>query len=378
MPPSSIEDLVVGAERDGTTTVNLGALWIVYLDGEGRERAWVHLTPPRPIPQGENGINDRFGVALTNLGDLDGDGALELAVGAPSTGTTFSEMGKVWVLSLEADGDIRSQHAITQGESGFNEIVEDLDHFGCSLAALDDLDGDGVGELAVGASNDVVLEQTGSVRVLFLNPDATVKSVTTIAPGVGGFTGDADAFDEFGSALAAIGDLDGDGVGDLAVGASSGSVEGFLNPPGTVWILFLNPDGTVRDQPPQHLSMPLGAGGSVFQDFEVTPDSARVVFKAQAATLARSELYSVPADGSQAPLRLHPEHLFVGGIGSSVLQPSGERVVYIEYEDATGLVGLFSVPVDGSEAPLEIAPREANPVDIEELRLRGNSDFSAS
>jgi len=166
---------------------------------------------------------------------------------------------------------------------------------------------------------------------------------------------------------------------------ANGDVTAFLIAPDGTFVLY-TADQAVDEryelfrvpidgsQPPLRLSMPLGAGGSVFQDFEVTPDSARVVFKAKAATLARSELYSVPADGSQAPLRLHPEHLFVGGIGSSVLQPSGERVVYIEYEDVTGLVGLFSVPVDGSEAPLEIAPREANPVDIEELRLSPTGD----
>ena len=76
------------------------------------------------------------------------------------------------------------------------------------MAALGDLDGDGTGDLAVGANGTGLLSQ-GAVWILFLNPDGTVASEAKIL----GFRGYG------GSSLATLGDLDGDGTGELAVGA---------------------------------------------------------------------------------------------------------------------------------------------------------------
>ena len=59
----------------------------------------------------------------------------------------------------------------------------------------------------------------------------------------GGFAGGLDDGDSFGT-VTSLGDLDGDGVGDLAVGAHQDDDGGLGR--GAVWILFLNSDGTVK------------------------------------------------------------------------------------------------------------------------------------
>ena len=74
--------------------------------------------------------------------------------------------------------------------------------------------------------------------VLFLNTDGTVKSHQKISDTEGGFTGVLDDDDRFGTSVASLGDLDGDGVGDLAVGATWDDDGGFDH--GAVWVLFLD------------------------------------------------------------------------------------------------------------------------------------------
>ena len=66
----------------------------------------------------------------------------------------------------------------------------------------------------------------------------TVLSHQKISDTEGGFTGILDWYDFFGSSVASLGDLDGDGVGDLAVGAALDDDGGFDR--GAMWVLFLD------------------------------------------------------------------------------------------------------------------------------------------
>ena len=83
---------------------------------------------------------DRLGAAVTFLGDVDADGAPDVLVGAPGATSLGFATGSVTVLSG------RTGHVLYQvdGDSAF-------DAFGSSLAALDDVDGDGVSDFAIGA-----------------------------------------------------------------------------------------------------------------------------------------------------------------------------------------------------------------------------------
>ncbi len=153
----------------------------------------------------------------------------------------------MWILFLEPDGTVGAQQKISELEGGFSGSL-DADRFGSSVASLGDLDGDGIGDLAVGApENDECCGNggEGAVWILFLRADGTVRHEQKIDADTGGFTGTLHVFDHFGTGLAPLGDLDGDGNPDLAVGAP-GDDEGGANLQGAVYVLFLEPDGTVR------------------------------------------------------------------------------------------------------------------------------------
>ncbi len=140
---------------------------------------------------------------------------------------------------------MKGHQKISATQGAFTGTLEQADDFGAATAALGDLDGDGVTELAVGAPRDDDGGPCrGAVWILFMNANGTVKTHQKISDTEGGFTGILDDSDDFGSSVAALGDLDGNGTTDLAVGAVFDD-DGGTNR-GAVWILLLNPDGTVK------------------------------------------------------------------------------------------------------------------------------------
>jgi hypothetical protein len=188
---------------------------------------------------------DRFGAAVASLGDVNGDGAQDVAVGAPGTDDDSAKTGAAWVLFLAADGAIQGSQELSATTGGFTGPLDNVDLFGTSVAGLGDLDQDGVPDLAVGAiGDDNGGNKNGAVWILLLNADGTVKAEQKISDTMGGFSGGLDNVEEFGLALGAAGDVDGDGVGDLAVGASIETSTGVKQ--GGLYLLFLNPDGTVK------------------------------------------------------------------------------------------------------------------------------------
>jgi FG-GAP repeat len=95
----------------------------------------------------------------------------------------------------------------------------------------------------------LVMVMTGLVGVLFGSGAAAavtvgVRAAQKISDTAGNFGGGLNDTDWFGGSVVALGDLDGDFTGDLAVGAR-GDNDGGDNR-GAVYVLFLSPNGTVK------------------------------------------------------------------------------------------------------------------------------------
>lgn len=225
-------------DGDGVTDVAVGTkgfgenvIWILFLNANGT------VKNQHRIRNSNNAGN--WGLSLAYMGDLDGDNAPELAVGAPAD-FFGGAPGEVFILSLNTDGSVKRRQRIDGAD------YANVGSIGVSLANLGDLDGDGVAELAVGSIDPT---NRGDALILFLNADATVKNSTKFSldenPS-GGETG----YQQFGWSMASIGDFDLDGVPDLVIGKpmdNDGSDEGeYFSARGAVIIVLLNSDGTVK------------------------------------------------------------------------------------------------------------------------------------
>jgi hypothetical protein len=151
----------------------------VELRSPHADRALLVAPQPRPFEDRELA----WAEAVCSAGDVDGDGAPELAVGSPAR--IDGGHGMVELLSG------RDGRCLAHALGG--------PRFGGSMCALDDLDGDGARELAV-AGDDLVELRSG----------ATLELLRA-------FGEDARAQGAWGPSVAPAGDVDGAGLGALLV-----------------------------------------------------------------------------------------------------------------------------------------------------------------
>jgi hypothetical protein len=212
------------------------SLYIIHLNIDGTVKDYV---------KNENTVAQ----GLSAVGDLNNDGRIDLVACTPKANAGGSERGAIKILFFDDSSQIINSSTVTisSTEGGFGEGLEDGDKFGGREAAyLGDLDNDGNLELAVGA----FMTDGGKGAIWILSLDSITHNVISklkIASGLNGFdeeltTGANPNGTEganFGHAMCAAGDLNGDGITDLITGANQQNE-------GEAYILYLNADKTVK------------------------------------------------------------------------------------------------------------------------------------
>ncbi len=189
-------------DGDGVPDVLTGAA--SWAEARGRVRGWSGATGTVLWTTDGSGAGDRLGSTLARVGDWDGDGFEDVAVGAPG--------------SSGAPGEVRILSAATGAPLAVFDGLQAGDSFGAAVAGGGDWDGDGVADVAVGAPDfDFFGVDSGYVRVYSGSNGAALALLYGGTPGGG-----------FGRAMAAVPDRDGDGRDEWLIARHAGGGSGEL------------------------------------------------------------------------------------------------------------------------------------------------------
>jgi len=126
--------------------------------------------------------SDLFGRSVANIGDLDGDGVEDIAVGAYKDDNGGTDRGAIHIMFMNANGSVKSTVEINDSTAN-GPVLSNSDLFGNAIANIGDLDGDGVKDIAVGTyTDDNGGENRGAIHILLMAPSlpSQVGTVTTI------------------------------------------------------------------------------------------------------------------------------------------------------------------------------------------------------
>lgn len=190
-----------------------GAIYIVY--GRSKEYTAIDLANiPRLVGESEN---DRVGYAISAVGDLNADGFDDFMFGTIYEDSAASNAGAAYIVygqteQFSDEVDISSFPKYTGSSS--------RDKFGLALAGAGDLNADGFDDLLLGGPR-LGDDRNGQVFIAYGGTNQLSGGEITDIPDV--FSGEAD-FDEAGSSVAGMGDVNGDGFPDMLIGTPGSDI----------------------------------------------------------------------------------------------------------------------------------------------------------
>jgi hypothetical protein len=244
-----LDDLVIGARGADPGGVNgAGEVYVVFGKANGTP---VDLADVAAGVGGfvVNGIdeNDQAGYSVSITGDVNGDGRDDLIIGAALADPLGSSLaGESYVVFGKANGTPVNLSSVTSGVGGFViRGVNPFDQSGNSVSAAGDVNGDNLEDLVVGAfrADPDQTDDAGTSYVVFGKANGTPVNLSSVMNGSGGFAMIGDQRGDLsGSSVSGAGDVNGDNLDDVLIGAPGGTGSA-----GTSYVVFGKADTILVD-----------------------------------------------------------------------------------------------------------------------------------
>ena len=246
-----IDDLIIGAPY------GYGATYIVF--GKNDTGA-VDLADVAAGTGGGFVITGEGGKSVGSIGDMNGDGIDELIIGAPNAGYGYGAVHVVFGRGTPSTApiDLADIAAGTGSDSGF--VITGTGQLNnLSVSSIGDINGDGIDDILIGAP--YASYDYGATYVVLGKGDTGPIDLSDIADGIGGFViQGAASGDHSGASVASAGDVNGDGIDDILIGAV-GAGPSYGSYYGAAYVVFGR--GTNDTSAVDLADVAFGAGGFV-------------------------------------------------------------------------------------------------------------------
>ncbi|MDJ0649234.1 MAG: calcium-binding protein [Xenococcaceae cyanobacterium MO_188.B19] len=248
-----IDDLIIGSNAGSYSYSSEGEAYVVFGKTSGFA-AELDLT----TLNGNNGFIipglerfDNLGRSVSSAGDINGDGIDDLIIGAPYADTgyySYSDQGEAYVVFGTSEGfDAELNLNTLNGTNGFTiSGLDQFDNLGRAVSSAGDFNGDGFDDLLVSAPNAGSNNPyggsngEGEVYILFGSSDGFGADIDLNALDAddGFIIRGLDNFDNLGVSVSSAGDVNGDGLDDILVGAPNAGSTSSYSSEGEAYIIF--------------------------------------------------------------------------------------------------------------------------------------------